>query len=127
MVNKTIKLLCQPQQPSLYEEFERDLFHTLFTTKGERLQACAPYVAMIVKLKRAQHHLMIPAKGELSFIGLSFSVNMASGNPYSYQLCDQFPMENIIDSNYKYVMSMDEDGWLVGGGCKTFDYPGKMP
>jgi len=26
----------------------------------------------------------------LSFIGLSFSVNTASGNPYSYQLCDQF-------------------------------------
>jgi hypothetical protein len=63
----------------------------------------------------------------LSFIGLSFSVNTASGNPYSYQLCDQFPMENIIDRNYNYVMSMDEDGWLVGGGYKTFDYSGKMP
>jgi hypothetical protein len=63
----------------------------------------------------------------LSFIGISFSVNTASGNPYSYQLCDQFPMENIIDRDYEYVMSMDEDGWLVGGGYKTFDYSGKMP
>jgi hypothetical protein len=63
----------------------------------------------------------------LSFIGISFSVNTASGNPYSYQLCDQFPMENIIDRDYDYVMSMDEDGWLVGGGYKTFDYSGKMP
>lgn len=63
----------------------------------------------------------------LSFIGLSFSVNTARGNPYSYQLCDQFPMENIIDRDYDYVMSMDEDGWLVGGGYKTFDYSGKMP
>jgi hypothetical protein len=63
----------------------------------------------------------------LSFIGISFSVNTASGNPYSYQLCDQFPMENIIDRNYEYVMSMDEDGWLVGGGYKQFDYSGKMP
>lgn len=63
----------------------------------------------------------------LSFIGISFSVNTASGNPYSYQLCDQFPMENIIDRNYDYVMSMDEDGWLVGGGYKSFDYSGKMP
>jgi hypothetical protein len=63
----------------------------------------------------------------LSFIGISFSVNTASGNPYSYQLCDQFPMEHIIDRDYKYVMSMDEDGWLVGGGYKTFDYSGKMP
>jgi len=63
----------------------------------------------------------------LSFIGISFSVNTASSNPYSYQLCDQFPMENIIDRNYEYVMSMDEDGWLVGGGYKTFDYSGKMP
>jgi hypothetical protein len=63
----------------------------------------------------------------LSFIGVSFSVNTAYGNPYSYQLCDQFPMENIIDRNYDYVMSMDEDGWLVGGGYKSFDYSGKMP
>jgi len=63
----------------------------------------------------------------LSFIGVSFSVNTANGNPYSYQLCDQFPMENIIDRDYNYVMSMDEDGWLVGGGYKTFDYSGKMP
>ncbi|KAL7520309.1 hypothetical protein ACHAWX_005040 [Stephanocyclus meneghinianus] len=66
-------------------------------------------------------------QGGLSFIGISFSVNTASGNPYSYQLCDQFPMENIIDRNYNYVMSMDEDGWLVGGGYKSFDYSGKMP
>lgn len=63
----------------------------------------------------------------LSFIGVSFSVNTANGNPYSYQLCDQFPMENIIDRKYDYIMSMDEDGWLVGGGYKTFDYSGKMP
>lgn len=63
----------------------------------------------------------------LSFIGISFSVNTALGNPYSYQLCDQFPMENIIDRHYDYVMGMDEDGWLVGGGYKSFDYSGKMP
>jgi len=63
----------------------------------------------------------------LSFIGVSFSVNTGKGNPYSYQLCDQFAMENIIDRAYDYVMSMDEDGWLVGGGYKSFDYSGKMP
>jgi len=63
----------------------------------------------------------------LSFIGISFSVNTGHGNPRSYNLCDQFPMENIIDRNYDYVMSMDEDGWLVGGGYKPFDYSGKMP
>lgn len=63
----------------------------------------------------------------LSFIGISFSVNTMLGNPHSYQLCDQFPMENIIDRSYEYVMSMDEDGWLVGGGYKSFDYSGKMP
>jgi len=63
----------------------------------------------------------------LSFIGVSFSVNTASGNPYSYMLCDQFAMENIIDRDYEYIMSLDEDGWLVGGGYKSFDYSGKMP
>jgi hypothetical protein len=67
------------------------------------------------------------AMAGLSFIGISFSVNTASGSPYSYQLCDQFYMENIIDRDYNYVMSMDEDGWLVGGGYKSFDYSGKMP
>jgi len=63
----------------------------------------------------------------LSFVGVSFSVNTKSGNPNSYHICDQFAMENIIDRDYDYVMSMDEDGWLVGGGYKTFDYSGKMP
>jgi hypothetical protein len=63
----------------------------------------------------------------LSFIGISFSVLTNNGNPYSYQLCDQFPMENLIDRDYNYVMSMDEDGWLVGGGYKQFDHSGKMP
>ena len=63
----------------------------------------------------------------LSFIGISFSVNTPYGSPYSYQLCDQYPMENLIDRDYEYVMSMDEDGWLVGGGYKSFDYSGKMP
>ena len=63
----------------------------------------------------------------LAFIGISFSVTSKNGNPYSYQLCDQFPMENLIDRNYEYIMSMDEDGWLIGGGYKQFDYSGKMP
>lgn len=63
----------------------------------------------------------------LSFVGVSFSVNTAHGNAYSYHLNDQFPMENLIDRKYDYVMSMDEDGWLVGGGYKSFDYSGKMP
>jgi len=63
----------------------------------------------------------------LAFIGISFSVQSTYGNPYSYQLNDQFPMDNIIDRKYDYIMSMDEDGWLVGGGYKTFDYSGKMP
>ena len=67
------------------------------------------------------------AQEGLSFIGASFSVNTKYGNPYSYQLCDQFPMEKLIDRDYNYMLSMDEDGWLVGGGYKQFDYSGKMP
>jgi hypothetical protein len=63
----------------------------------------------------------------LSFIGVSFSVNSAYGNQYSYSLNDQFPIDKLIDRDYKYIMSMDEDGWLVGGGYKQFDYSGKMP
>jgi hypothetical protein len=67
------------------------------------------------------------SRKDLPFIGISFSVNSFKGNPDSYQLCDQLPMDNIIDRSYGYVMSMDEDGWLVGGGYKTFDSSGKMP
>lgn len=51
----------------------------------------------------------------LLFIGISFSVNTVNGNLYSYHHSDQFPMENIIDMDYDYVMSMNEDGWLLGG------------
>ncbi|KAL7535364.1 hypothetical protein ACHAWF_005147 [Thalassiosira exigua] len=61
------------------------------------------------------------------FVGLSFSVNTSNGDPKSRQLNDQFPMENIVDRGYDYVMSMDEDGWLVGGGYKKFDHSGKLP
>ena len=45
----------------------------------------------------------------LSFIGISFSVNTVNGNPYSYQLCGQIYMENIVHRDYDYVMSMV--GW----------------
>ena len=77
--------------------------------------------------RREPIELAAVGKKEKPFIGISFSVNTANGNPYSYQLCDQFPMEKIIDRDYEFIMSIDEDGWLVGGGYKTFDYSGKMP
>ena len=61
-----------------------------------------------------------------SFVGISFSTRTNDGMPYSYQLCDQFPMENLIDRAYDNIMSMDENGWLVGGGYKNFDPTGKF-
>lgn len=63
----------------------------------------------------------------LLFVWISFLVRTAKNNPYLYQLCDQFFMENIIDWDYDYVISMDEDGWLVGGRYKSFDFSRKMP
>lgn len=146
-VNKTqtSTFLRQPQQET--EDFERDLFHALFSSNNERelssqlsgccytyksygaASLCALYGNDCESGETPSHDSSDGDCGQdgLSFIGLSFSVNTASGNPYSYQLCDQFPMENIIDRNYHYSMSLDEDGWLVGGGYKTFDYSGKMP
>jgi len=61
-----------------------------------------------------------------AFIGVSFSVHNKTGNGNSHQLCDQFPMENLIDRSYDYVMSTDEYGWLAGGGYKQFDTSGKI-
>lgn len=61
-----------------------------------------------------------------SFVGISFSRKTERGMPRSYQLCDQFPMENLIDRDYVYIMSMDENGWLVGGGYGSFDFSGKF-
>jgi len=61
-----------------------------------------------------------------AFIGVSFSVHNKTGNGNSHQLNDQFPMENLIDRSYDYVMSTDEYGWLAGGGYKQFDTSGKI-
>jgi hypothetical protein len=142
---QTNTFLRLPQQEA--EDFEHDLYHALFSSSSERelssqlsgccytyksygaANLCSLYGNDCESGETPSHD---SGDGEcsqdgLSFIGLSFSVNTVSGNPYSYQLCDQFPMENIIDRNYHYSMSMDEDGWLVGGGYKTFDYSGKMP
>ena len=41
-------------------------------------------------------------------------------------MCDQWPMENIIDRDYQYVKIINEDGWLGGGGYKTFNYLKKI-
>lgn len=122
------------QRAQTPEEFERELSGQLtgccYTYKSyAAANLCALYGNDCESGETPSHDSGDSECGQdgLSFIGLSFSVNTASGNPYSYQLCDQFPMENIIDRSYQYVMSMDEDGWLVGGGYKTFDYSGKMP
>jgi hypothetical protein len=123
----------QPQDESP-EEFERKLSSQLSGCCSNYKNYQASYLCSLYGNDCSQGSESSHDSGDgdceqdgLSFIGVSFSVNTANGNPYSYQLCDQFPMENIIDRDYDYVMSMDEDGWLVGGGYKTFDYSGKMP
>lgn len=123
-----------PAMPQSPEEFERKLSSQLsgccYNYQGKSAEAlCSIYGNDCESGETPSHDDNDGdcSQDGLSFIGVSFSVNTANGNPYSYQLCDQFPMENIIDRDYNYVMSMDEDGWLVGGGYKTFDYSGKMP
>jgi hypothetical protein len=124
----------QPDAEESPEEFERKLSSQLSGCCSNYQSYQASYLCSLYGNDCSQGSENSHDSGDqdceqngLSFIGVSFSVNTASGNPYSYQLCDQFPMENIIDRDYEYVMSMDEDGWLVGGGYKTFDYSGKMP
>ena len=50
----------------------------------------------------------------LSFIGISFSVNTANGNPYSYQLCHQYRKENIIGRNYDVIDSSHTETQRIG-------------
>ena len=38
------------------------------------------------------------------------------GNPHTWRINDQLPVQCLIDRTYKYSMSADLDGWLVGGG-----------
>ena len=52
----------------------------------------------------------------LAFVGLSLTQKSKDGNPDSITHQTAFDLNEVIDRDYEYLMSSNDDGWLVGGG-----------
>lgn len=52
----------------------------------------------------------------LAFLGLSLTRKSDRGHPDSITHQTAFDLNNIIDRDYEYIESTNDDGWLVGGG-----------
>lgn len=52
----------------------------------------------------------------LAFIGLSLARKSELGHVGSQTHQTAFDFNEVIDRNYKYIFSTNDDGWLVGGG-----------
>ena len=52
----------------------------------------------------------------LAFLGLSLSRKSAVGHPDSETHQTAFDFNEILDRNYEFLASTNDDGWLVGGG-----------
>ena len=52
----------------------------------------------------------------LAFIGLSLCRSDSNGHPSSKTHQEAFDLNQILDRDYKYIFSTNDDGWLVGGG-----------
>jgi len=52
----------------------------------------------------------------LAFLGLSLTMNSSLGNPDSFNHQKAFDLNQVLDRDYEYLMSSNDDGWLVGGG-----------
>lgn len=63
----------------------------------------------------------------LAFIGLSLSRKSDRGHPDSITLQTAFDLNNVIDRDYEYVASTNDDGWLVGGGEPGYPKSYKLP
>ena len=52
----------------------------------------------------------------LAFLGLSLSRRSEQGHPRSITHQTAFDLNEVIDRDYEYIFSTNDDGWLVGGG-----------
>ena len=60
-----------------------------------------------------------PAKTKrdgLAFLALSLARKSSVGNPNSYTHQEAFDLNEVLDRDYEFIMSSNDDGWLVGGG-----------
>lgn len=52
----------------------------------------------------------------LAFLGLSLTRKSASGHPESITHQEAFDLNEVQDRDYEFIISTNDDGWLVGGG-----------
>ena len=52
----------------------------------------------------------------LAFLGLSLTRKSSAGHPNSVTHQTAFDLNDVLDRNYQYLFSTNDDGWLVGGG-----------
>jgi len=52
----------------------------------------------------------------LAFLGLSLTRNSPQGHPDSLTHQTSFDLNEVLDRDYEFVASTNDDGWLVGGG-----------
>ena len=52
----------------------------------------------------------------LAFIGLSLSRASILGHPGSITHQDAFDLNEVMDRDYEFIYSTDDNGWLAGGG-----------
>ena len=62
---------------------------------------------------------MNPAQSKvdgLAFVGLSLTRNSVEGHPESVTHQEAFELNDVLDREYEFLFSTNDDGWLVGGG-----------
>jgi len=52
----------------------------------------------------------------LAFLGLSLTRNSPLGHPDSINHQYSFDLNDVLDREYEFLFSTNDDGWLVGGG-----------
>jgi hypothetical protein len=52
----------------------------------------------------------------LAFLGLSLARKSQEGHPDSYTHQESFDLNEVVDREYEFIFSTNDDGWLVGGG-----------
>lgn len=85
-----------------------------------RLILCLGTVrALLFPLPNVQPPVLKPDQSRvdgLAFIGLSLSRKSDQGHRESVTHQIAFDLNDVIDRNYEYIASTNDDGWLVGGG-----------
>jgi hypothetical protein len=77
------------------------------------------YFGLFHVVTYVQPPVLDPSKSKvdgLAFVGLSLARKSKLGHPNSYTHQTAFDLNEVIDREYEFIFSTNDDGWLVGGG-----------